>query len=80
MVGKRSVQWARFGIALISVLHASSALAAAKAEPRRPCSAAVAAEAALDRAAPAKTRRPPRVPRREAYLHGEWRVGEMVRW
>ena len=76
MAGKRSVQLVRLGIALISVLCASSALAAARVEPHRACGAVLLADKALDQLTPAKIRRPPRVPRREAYLHGEWRVGQ----
>jgi hypothetical protein len=66
---------ARLAIAVISVVNSSSALAAPKA-PVQPCAAdAVSIEETL-RGAPARVHRPPRVPRREAYLHGEWRVGE----
>jgi hypothetical protein len=78
VAGKRSVQLARLGIALISVLSASSALAAARAEPHGQCGAELLADEALNRPAAPKIRRPPRVPKREAYLHGEWRVGQTV--
>jgi hypothetical protein len=75
VLGKRSVQMVRLGIALISVLNASSALAAIKAESSRRCGAVLVASEASDYVAPARGRRPPRVPRREPYLHGEWRIG-----
>jgi hypothetical protein len=65
----------KLGIAIASVINASSALAAPIAPPGRPCSAQVRASDPLRREARVRVQRPPRVPRREAYLHGEWRIG-----
>lgn len=71
-----SVRMVKLAIAVASVINASAALAAPFKAPMRPCSAQVLAGDALHREERARVQRPPRVPRREAYLHGEWRVGE----
>jgi hypothetical protein len=73
---KRSIPMAKLAIAVVSVVNATSALAAPKPAPGRPCGAVTLASETSDRTAPATVRRPPRVPRREQYLHGEWRIGE----
>jgi hypothetical protein len=66
----------KLAIAVASVVNASSALAAPLKPPVRPCHAVALAVEAGHRGAPARSQRPPRVPRRESYLHAEWRVGE----
>jgi len=73
---KRSVRMVKLAIAVISVVNASSALAAPLKSPIRPCLAVALADDAGHRGVPARMQRPPRVPRREAYMHGEWRIGE----
>ena len=73
------MQWARLGIALISVVNASAALADPKAVPVAACGAVLVASESADRAAPPlSVRRPPRVPRREPYRHGQWRRNEAI--
>jgi hypothetical protein len=66
----------KLAIAVASVINASSALAAPLKAPARPCGAVALAVDASQRGAPARVQRPPRVPRREPYMHGEWRIGE----
>jgi hypothetical protein len=62
-------------VALMSVVNATTALAAPKTLPRS-CSSAPPVVEVSHRGLPARVQRPPRVPRRERYLHGEWRIGE----
>jgi hypothetical protein len=76
VAAKRSVRIVKLAIAVISVINASSALAAPLKTLVRPCGAVALAIDACQRGAPARVQRPPRVPRREPYMHGEWRVGE----
>jgi hypothetical protein len=66
----------KLAIAIASVVNASSGLAAPIKSPVRPCRAQVLSADVLQREARVRVQRPPRVPRREAYLHGEWRIGE----
>jgi hypothetical protein len=66
----------KLAIAVLTVINASAALAASPKMPVRPSGAQVLAGDACHREARMRVQRPPRVPRREAYLHGEWRVGE----
>ncbi|HEY7577872.1 MAG TPA: hypothetical protein VH855_09770 [Acetobacteraceae bacterium] len=66
---------ARLGIALISVVNATMALAAPKTLAR-PCSSAPPVVEICRCGVPMRMQRPPRVPRRERFMHAEWRVGE----
>jgi hypothetical protein len=70
---KRKVQIARLGIALISFANATVALAVPKAVVRT-CAAAPLAIEACNPGTAVKVQRPPRVPRREQFVHGEWRI------
>lgn len=76
MPARRSIRVVKLAIAVVSVINASSALAVPLKAPVRPCGAQVLADDAHPGEAQARVRRPPRVPRREPYLHAEWRVGE----
>jgi hypothetical protein len=73
---RRSVRMVKLAVAVVSVINASAALAAPLKAPVRPCGAQVIASDASHREVRVRVQRPPRVPRREPYLHGEWRVGE----
>jgi hypothetical protein len=66
----------KLAIAVVSVINASSALAAPLKSPVSQCGLVALAIDAGHHGASVRVRRPPRVPRREPYLHGEWRVGE----
>jgi hypothetical protein len=66
----------KLAIAVLMVSNASAALAVSPKMPVQLCGAQVLASGACHREARMRLQRPPRVPRREAYLHGEWRVGE----
>jgi hypothetical protein len=66
----------KLAIAVLSVINASAALAAPPKTPVRPCGTAALAFDGCRSGVPARVQRPPRMPRREAYSHGEWRIGE----
>ena len=67
---KRSVRMARLGIALVSFANATAALAVPKAFAYGCAGALPAIEAAASRALQVRVQRPPRVPRREAFVPG----------
>jgi hypothetical protein len=73
---RRSIRVVKLAIAVVSVINTSAALAAAPKMPVRPCGGPVLTSEASHRESRVRLQKPPRVPRREAYLHGEWRVGE----
>ena len=76
MPARRSIRVVKLAIAVVSVINATSALAAPLKAPVRPCGGQVLADDTHNGEARVRVQRPPRVPRREPYLHGEWRVGE----
>lgn len=65
---RRSVHMARLGIALVSFVNATAALAAPGIPAPMPAGAVLASAATVQQRLAAKVQRPPRVPRREPFV------------